>query len=116
MKNVAGYDISRLITGSMGTLGVILDVSLKVMPRPTTELTLTLDMPSQEAFELTTTMRRANFPLSATCYFDGCLYLRLSGVPSHVFASHRKIGGEPLNNADQFWQALRNQTRIFPAI
>lgn len=113
MKNVAGYDISRLITGSMGTLGVILEVSLKVMPRPVTELTLALEMPSEEAFELTTTMRRSTFPLSATCYFDGCLYLRLSGVPSHVFASHRKIGGEAINNADEFWLALRNQTHEF---
>lgn len=113
MKNVAGYDISRLITGSMGTLGLILEVSLKVMPRPATELTLTLDLPSQEAFELVTTMRNSTFPLSATCYFDGCLYLRLSGVASHVVASHRKIGGEPLNNPDQFWEALRNQTHEF---
>lgn len=113
MKNVAGYDISRLITGSMGTLGLILDVSLKVLPRPATELTLTLDMPDREAYELTTTMRRSTFPLSATCYFDGCLYLRLSGEPSHVFASHRKIGGEPLSNPDQFWLALRNQTHEF---
>jgi glycolate oxidase FAD binding subunit len=113
MKNVAGYDISRLITGSMGTLGLILEVSLKVLPKPATELTLTLDMPDKEAYELTTTMRRSTFPLSATCYFDGCLYLRLSGVPNHVFASHRKIGGEPLNNPDQFWLALRNQTHEF---
>lgn len=113
MKNVAGYDISRLLSGSMGTLGLILEVSLKVLPRPATELTLTLEMPDQEAYELTTTMRRSTFPLSATCYFDGCLYLRLSGEPSHVFASHRKIGGDPLNNPDQFWMALRNQTHEF---
>lgn len=113
MKNVAGYDISRLIAGSMGTLGLILEVSLKVLPRPATELTLTLEMPDQEAYELATTMRRSTFPLSASCYFDGCLYLRLSGEPSHVFASHRKIGGDPLNNPDQFWLALRNQTHEF---
>lgn len=113
MKNVAGYDVSRLIAGSMGTLGLMLEVSLKVLPRPVTDLTLTLEMPDQEAYELVTTMRRSTFPLSASCYFDGCLYLRLSGEPSHVFASHRKIGGEPLNNADQFWLALRNQTHEF---
>lgn len=113
MKNVAGYDVARLIAGSLGTLGVILEVSLKVLPRPATELTLTLEMPDQEAYELVTTMRRSTLPLSATCYFDGCLYLRLSGEPSHVFASHRKIGGEPLANADEFWLALRNQTHEF---
>jgi glycolate oxidase FAD binding subunit len=113
MKNVAGYDISRLLAGSMGTLGVILEVSLKVVPKPSTELTLALEMPDREAFELTTALRRSTFPLSATCYFDGCLYLRLSGETSTIKAAHLKVGGEPLANPDQFWLALRNQTHEF---
>lgn len=66
MKNVAGYDVSRLMAGALGTLGVLLEVSLKVIPKPSTELTLALDMPDREAYELVTTMRHSTLPLSAT--------------------------------------------------
>ena len=51
MKNVAGYDVSRLLAGSLGTLGLILEVSLKVLPRPASELTLTLELPQEKALE-----------------------------------------------------------------
>ncbi len=113
MKNVAGYDVSRLMAGALGTLGVLLEVSLKVIPKPSTELTLALDMPDREAYELVTTMRHSTLPLSATCYFDGCLYLRLSGEYEQVQAAKHKVGGDLLETPDQFWLAVRNQTHEF---
>ena len=113
MKNVAGYDVSRLMAGSMGTLGIMLEVSLKVIPKPPLDITLALEIPDHEAFELVNSMRRSTLPLSASCYFDGCLYLRLSGEESHVKTAQLKLGGEILANPDQFWLALRNQTHEF---
>lgn len=113
MNNVAGYDIARLMAGSMGTLGVLLDITLKVVPRPANERTITLEMPSTEAYDLLTALNRSTAPLSASCYFDGCLYLRLSGEPRHVLTAHHKIGGDPLTEGDEFWTALRDQTHEF---
>lgn len=113
MKNVAGYDVSRLIAGSLGTLGLMTEVSLKVLPKPSHELTLALEMPETEAHDLNITLRKDAMPVSATAYFEGCLYLRLSGAKSTVKNAAGKIGGEILQEQNQFWQALRDQTHEF---
>ena len=113
MKNVAGYDVSRLMAGAMGTLGVLLEVSLKVVPKPKAEITLALDIDDKAAYELLATLRYSSTPLSATCYFDGCLYLRLSGENNAVMHSKNQLGGEVITNSDQFWLAVRNQTHEF---
>jgi glycolate oxidase FAD binding subunit len=113
MKNVAGYDVSRLMAGSLGTLALILDVSLKVIPKPVAETTLALEMPEADALELGVRVRQDAMPLTGSCYFDGCLYLRLSGASSTVQTAIRTIGGELLPKPEQFWQALRNQTHEF---
>lgn len=113
MKNVAGYDVSRLMAGSLGTLGLILEVSLKVLPRPSHELTLALEMPEAEAHELGLALRKGGMPISASAYFDGCFYLRLSGAKSTVKSAANTIGGEILQAQDEFWKALRNQTHEF---
>jgi len=113
MKNVAGYDVSRLMVGSLGTLGLMLDVSLKVLPIPNREVTVTLELPDQAAYELGAQLRRSAAPVTASCYFDGCLYVRLSGETNTVHALRRTLGGELLINPDQFWAALRNQTHEF---
>ncbi|MDD5392943.1 MAG: glycolate oxidase subunit GlcE [Thiothrix sp.] len=113
MKNVAGYDVSRLMAGSLGTLALILDVSLKTVPKLAAEITLALEMPEADALELGVRLRQDAMPLTASCYFEECLYLRLSGASSTVRSATRTIGGEILPNPEQFWRALRNQTHEF---
>lgn len=113
MKNVAGYDVSRLMVGAMGTLGVILDVSLKVLPRVQTELTIQIPMQEQEAIEKINTWAGQPMPISATCFHDNVLTLRLSGAESAVQATHLKLGGDTLSTGTEFWQSIRNQTHPF---
>ena len=110
MKNVAGYDVSRLLAGSLGTLGVILEVSLKVLPCPAREASLRLEAPEDKAIEWMNQWGGKPLPLSATCFFNGDLSVRLSGAPAAVRAAREKLGGEELPNAEHFWLGLREQT------
>ncbi|MEH6473344.1 MAG: glycolate oxidase subunit GlcE, partial [Halopseudomonas sp.] len=80
MKNVAGYDVSRLQAGAMGTLGVLTEISLKVLPKPAYSLTLVEAMPLEQAIERMNARASEPKPLSAACWLDGRLYLRLSGA------------------------------------
>ena len=80
MKNVAGYDVSRLMTGAMGTLGLLLEISLKVLPRPETELTLGLDMSADLALERLSRWGLRPLPISASCHDGARLLVRLSGM------------------------------------
>lgn len=113
MKNVAGYDVSRLMVGALGTLGVLLQASLKVLPRPQAELTLQFECDEAEA------IRRANewagkpLPLSATAWLSGVLSVRLSGARSSVAAAHRKLGGEETAHGAEFWAGLRDHRAAF---
>ncbi len=113
MKNVAGYDISRLMTGSMGTLGLLLEVSLKVLPLPPTEMTLSLQMKEAEAIEKMNRWAGKPLPISATCFCNDALTLRLSGAEAAVHAAHMKLGGEEVAEAAAFWQSVREQTHLF---
>jgi len=110
MKNVAGYDLSRLMTGSFGTLGLITEVSLKVLPVPRQELTLRLDIDEAAALDSMNLWAGKPLPLSASCHVNGALYLRLSGAGSAVEAAQKKVGGEPLAGGAAFWQSIREQT------
>lgn len=107
MKNVAGYDVSRLQAGALGTLGVLSEISLKVLPRAQHTMTLTYDMPASEA--LTAMNRRAATaaPLSGACWLDGKLYLRLAGEAGAVTHTARNWGGETVADGDDFWRELR---------
>ena len=113
MKNVAGYDVSRLIAGSMGTLGLILEVSLKVLPRPVAEATLRFDLPQAKAIELLNAWAGQPLPISASCWCDDVLTLRLSGAEAAVAAAKAKLGGELLADAAAFWNDLREQRHEF---
>jgi glycolate oxidase FAD binding subunit len=113
MKNVAGYDLSRLMTGSFGTLGLMLEISVKVLPRPETERTLCFRMSEAQAIEAMNRWAGLPFPVSATCFLDGTLHLRLSGTASGVEAAERKLGGEVLAGDADFWRSLRDQTHPF---
>jgi glycolate oxidase FAD binding subunit len=113
MKNVAGYDVSRALAGSLGTLGLILDVSLKVMPRPATEQTLRLELPEAEAVRRTNEWAGRPWPISATAWFDGALTVRLSGAIAGVRAAQAKLGGDVVSDAPSFWTSLREHTHSF---
>ncbi|MXS84044.1 glycolate oxidase subunit GlcE [Nitrosomonas oligotropha] len=113
MKNVAGYDVSRLMTGSMGTLGVLLEVSLKVLPKPAAGLTLRMAMDEAAAIEKMNQWAGKPLPVSATCYIDGELFLRLSGAEPAVRAAQVKLGGETLKDDDIFWRSVREHTHDF---
>ncbi|AEJ02696.1 FAD linked oxidase domain protein [Nitrosomonas sp. Is79A3] len=113
MKNVAGYDVSRLMVGAMGTLGMLLEVSLKVLPKPMTEITLHMQMDEATAIENMNQWAGKPLPISATCYRNGELFLRLSGAESAVRAAQLKLGGEELRECEIFWESIREQTHSF---
>lgn len=113
MKNVAGYDVSRLIAGSMGTLGLILEVSLKVLPRPVAEATLRFDLPQARAIEALNAWAGQPLPISASCWCDDVLTVRLSGADAAVSAAKAKLGGESVADAATFWSDLREQRHEF---
>ncbi len=109
MKNVAGYDVSRLMAGSMGTLGLLLEVSLKVLPKPHAEATLRLELPQDKAIETMNRWGGQPLPVSATCWADGLLTVRLSGARAAEAAARSKIGGEAVDEAERFWRDVREQ-------
>ena len=113
MKNVAGYDVSRLLAGSLGTLGLILEVSVKVLPRPVAQQTLQFEMSEQAAIKQLNVWGGQPLPLSASCWHQGKLMVRLSGARAAVDAAVQKMGGERMNEADAFWDSLREQNHAF---
>lgn len=113
MKNVAGYDVSRLQAGAMGTLGIMTEVSLKVMPRPALSLTLVREMGADEAITEMNRLAGQPRPLTAACWLDNRLYLRLSGAASAVQGTASQWPGEVLEQGDDFWHDLREQRLAF---
>jgi glycolate oxidase FAD binding subunit len=110
MKNVAGYDVSRLMTGAMGTLGLILEVSLKVLPLPPAQTTLRFEMPEDAALRMVNQWAGQPLPVSATCFAGDELSVRLSGAQAAVSAACKKLGGDVVASDTGFWEALREQT------
>lgn len=113
MKNVAGYDVSRLMTGALGTLGLLLEASLKVLPIPPAETTLCYQSDEAEAIEKMNRLGGTPLPVSAACYADGALYVRLSGAAAGVRAAREKLGGETVESGAAFWESLREQSHPF---
>lgn len=113
MKNVAGYDVSRLMAGALGTLGVLLEVSLKVLPKPAVETTLCLSMNEADAIEKMNQWAGKPLPISATCYTGGQLFVRLSGAEPAVRAARAKLGGEEVKDDGIFWRSVREHTHDF---
>jgi len=110
MKNVAGYDVSRLLTGSFGTLGLITEVSLKVLPMPEQELTLRFELDESQAIASMNKWAAKPLPLSATCHLDGALYVRLSGAAPAVAAAQSRLGGDAVRDGAALWQSIREQS------
>ena len=117
MKNVAGFDVSRLLVGSMGSLGAILEVSLKVLPRAPADATLVFEMGKERAIEQVNLWGGQPLPIAASawcCGDDGTdrLHLRLRGAQAAVTAACTRLGGMRLDAAAaaDLWQGLREQT------
>ncbi|EFA6402111.1 glycolate oxidase subunit GlcE, partial [Escherichia coli] len=111
MKNVAGYDLSRLMAGSYGCLGVLTEISMKVLPRPRASLSLRREISLQEAINEIAQWQLQPLPISGLCYFDNALWIRLEGGEGSVKAARELLGGEEV--AGQFWQQLREQQLPF---
>lgn len=113
MKNVAGYDVSRLLAGSMGTLGLILEVSLKVLPLPVCEATLRFGMSEIDALRRLNEWAGQPLPVSASCWHRDVLTVRLSGAEAAVRAALLRMGGARVDDAEAaaFWTGLRDQTQ-----
>ncbi len=117
MKNVAGYDVSRVQVGAMGVLGVIADVSLKVLPRPEAETSVQMMLDESDALGLFETLRRQGAPLSGAMYAGGSASLRFSGARAVVLksvaalsSSHgaREVSGECWQEVDE----LRHSSQV----
>ncbi len=113
MKNVAGYDVSRLLTGSLGTLGLILQVSLKVLPQPFASSTRVFEVDEANAISLLNEWGGQPLPVSASAWVNGALTIRLSGAQAAVDAAQKKLGGTALTNGDDFWRDVREQSHGF---
>jgi glycolate oxidase FAD binding subunit len=113
MKNVAGYDVSRLLAGSLGTLGLMLEMSVKVLPRAYSQTSLRFEVSEIDAIRKLNEWGGQPLPISASCWHDGLLTLRLSGARAAVDAAVGSLGGEVMADCAPFWDGLREQRHPF---
>ncbi|WP_179401869.1 glycolate oxidase subunit GlcE [Burkholderia guangdongensis] len=115
VKNVAGYDVSRLMAGALGTLGLMLELSIKVLPVPVAEVTMKFDMNATDAVRKLNEWGGRPLPISASAWRNGTLALRLSGAEAAVKAAKTTLGGEIVDavESERFWEGLREQTDPF---
>lgn len=115
MKNVAGYDASRLMVGAQGTLGVITEISIKVLPKPETEQTLSFEETFENAHSRLRSWILKGHPVSASCYYNNQLFLRLSSTENSVNHAKKVIGGDSSEGGikNRIWETLQHQTHEF---
>lgn len=115
MKNVAGYDVSRMMAGSLGTLALLLEVSLKVLPVAPAESTLLFQMSEDQALRQLNRWGGLPLPVNASCWQDGHLAVRLRGAKAAVAAARDTLCGEVLaeGEVDALWTGLREQALPF---
>lgn len=127
MKNVAGYDVSRLLAGSLGMFGALIDVSIKVLPRPAHDQTCMLELTESDALSVCRSFRAGTWPVKAAAWLPaddslggqadqpGLLYVRLAGAKAAVDHACAQIGGQRIDaeQADRWWAAFRDQTHPF---
>ena len=107
MKNVAGYDVSRLMAGAMGTLGILTEVTLKVMPLPEATLTVHRAIDASDALRAMNQLCRSPLPLTGACWHDGKMLIRLAGPETVIRAAAARIDGDELPGDREFWSGLR---------
>lgn len=112
IKNVAGYDLSRLQCGAFGTLGVLLELSIKTLPAPASERTLAFELSLPEALARIHAWNRQPLPITGAAWHGGVLRVRLAGAQAAVAKAVRDLGGEREHRAD-YWQALKEHRLSF---
>ena len=112
MKNVAGFDVARLLCGSMGIFGILTELSIKVLPKPRAEETLRLEMPAPEAVQTFNRWGGQPLPISAAAWHEGAAWVRLSGAEPAVRAAQAVVGGDRVFPAlaRKWWDAVRHYT------
>lgn len=113
MKNVAGFDVSRLQAGAMGAFGVISELSLRVQPKPEHSVTLMRESTALDAVMEMNRLAAKYQPLSAAAWVDDALFVRLAGAESAVAATARHCGGESVDDTETFWKRLKEQDHPF---
>lgn len=113
MKNVAGYDVSRLMVGALGGLGVLLEISVKVLPRPASELTLVKECTAGNAIAAMNAWAGRPMPITAAAFDGNRLVMRLAGAETAVHSAAVRIGGEALPDGERFWADLREHRHGF---
>ena len=113
MKNVAGYDVSRLMTGALGTLGLLLEISIKVQPLSEYEINLAGKADFSTALQAMNSWAGQSLSLSAACYDGDYLHVRLSGKHSAVNAARKKLALVDAEDAPDYWQKLREHRLDF---
>ncbi len=113
MKNVAGYDVSRLVVGALGTLGVLLEVSLKVLPKPATEQSRVFELSSEQALPRMKQIAQQSLPLSAISYDGHLLAVRLSGAEQAVQQAAKSLGGDTIEDDKRYWESCNEHQHPF---
>lgn len=120
MKNVAGFDVSRLQCGAMGSLGLITNVSIKVLPAFKARQTKTFEMSAEQALEAMQKWANLSLPITGMCHVkvqnQSLLYVRLQGGESGVASASQLLGGQKLlpDAAQEFWQAVKEGDLVKP--
>lgn len=112
MKNVAGFDVSRLMVGSLGIFGLILSVNLRVHPKPELERTIKLDLQWDDAWRIHGDAIAKPSAVSATCYWSGSLYLRLSGNRASVDETRMRYP-DSAEFENELWKSVRDHDHPF---
>ena len=113
MKNVAGYDVSRLMAGAMGTLGILTEVTLKVIAKPEATMTVCRPADATDALRAMNDLSRTPLPINAASWCDGNVYVRLAGSTSVITAAAKQIAGRTVSGDQGFWTGLREMSLPF---
>ncbi len=117
MKNVAGYDLSRMMVRSHGTLGVILEASIRLLPKPKNEVTVSLEESQSFALDYFQSLRTQQLPVTASAWFNGQAFIRLSGSEKSLDYQLKKLtantNAKPVDNTTQFWADIRDHKHHF---
>lgn len=111
MKNVAGFDVSRLMAGAFGTLGILLEISVKVLPRSASSITLVHECADPVPY--LSGLSSSPLPVDAAAHVDGFSYVRLSGTEQAVSEAKMKLKGDLLEQHETFWEELRELEHPF---